>query len=324
MNNKNKWFYLLEGVLAVFVVILAYIIFRGQNGKELGKISVIIQDSDDNQWSAFRYGLKMAAQDMGAEMFVVSTGDILTPEEQIAIINGEIENGADAVIVQPAAELYEKNLLDQMNRKIPVMLVQDSVRKEKKPSVLPVIGPDNYAMGKALAEELLADYNNHLEGKALGIVAEIEGTEEVTNRKRGFEDAIKDAGARVNWTVFGSFGEEEENSLEGQTKVDIVVALDDKSLTAAGKCSSMNDLHGAVVYGIGNSTGAVYYLDTGIVECLIVPDEFNVGYQSLTEVAERLGSYFYKMKNKTVSFRGIRREELFSPKNQEILFAISQ
>ena len=31
----------------------------------------------------------------------------------------------------------------------------------------------------------------------------------------------------------------------------------------------------------GNSTEAVYYLDTGIAGCLVVPDEFNVGYQSL-------------------------------------------
>ena len=66
-----------------------------------------------------------------------------------------------------------------------------------------------------------------------------------------------------------------------------MAALDDNSLTAAGECSASNNLHGAVVYGIGNSTEAVYYLDTGSVECLVVPDEFNVGYQSLTEMAGR-------------------------------------
>ena len=36
-----------------------------------------------------------------------------------------------------------------------------------------------------------------------------------------------------------------------------------------GEYAAANNLHGALVYGIGNSTEAVYYLDTGIVGCLV-------------------------------------------------------
>ncbi|MFR2836002.1 MAG: hypothetical protein ACLTCI_04085 [[Clostridium] nexile] len=36
---------------------------------------------------------------------------------------------------------------------------------------------------------------------------------------------------------------------------------------------------GELLYGIGQSTEAIYYLDKGIAECVVVPDEFNVGYQ---------------------------------------------
>ena len=74
-------------------------------------------------------------------------------------------------------------------------------------------------------------------------------------------------------------------------EADFVIALDDESLVKAGTASEENNLHGAVVYGIGNSTEAVYCLDFGSAECLVVPDEFNVGYQSLTEVAESLGLF---------------------------------
>ena len=88
--------------------------------------------------------------------------------------------------------------------------------------------------------------------------------------------------------------------------------------------AAANDLHGALVYGIGNSTEAVYYLDTGIAGCLVVPDEFNVGYQSLTEAAEILTHYFYKMHDRTVSYTVLRRDTLFSKENQEIIFTMSQ
>ena len=43
-----------------------------------------------------------------------------------------------------------------------------------------------------------------------------------------------------------------------------------------------------------------------------------------TQTAKKLGAYFYEMENQTVSYTVIRRDELFSPKNQEILFTMSQ
>ena len=139
-----------------------------------------------------------------------------------------------------------------------------------------------------------------------------------------FQDVLKDKDAKISWTISGSFKEPEENTLDKQPKVDIVIALDDQSLVTASGYSAANNLHGALVYGIGHSTEAIYYLDTGIIRCLVVPDEFSTGYKSLTETAESLKYYFRKMKDITVSYTIIRRDELFSQKNQEIIFTMSQ
>ena len=83
------------------------------------------------------------------------------------------------------------------------------------------------------------------------------------NRRQGFCDVLQETGVRILWDVAGSFGLEEQRSLEELPGADLVAALDDVSLTSAGQCAAANDLHGAVVYGIGTSTEAVYYLDTG-------------------------------------------------------------
>ena len=91
--------------------------------------------------------------------------------------------------------------------------------------------------------------------------------------------------AGISWSVSAPFSEEGEVLLKAQPAVDFVIALDDNSFTMAGEYAAANNLHGALVYGIGNSTEAVYYLDTGIAGCLVAPDEFNVGYQSLAEAA---------------------------------------
>ena len=112
--------------------------------------------------------------------------------------------------------------------------------------------------------------------------------------------------------------------MKSKPKVDIVVALDDTSLTSAGECAAAADLKGAVVYGIGNSTEAMYYLDTGIVECVVVPDEFNVGYKSFTEASKKLKRFFYEMRDQMISHTVVRRDTLFIKENQELLFTMSQ
>ena len=81
MKNSKRIFFLVEAILAIMVVVLAFIMLQEKNRSDLKKISVIIPNSDDNRWSAFKYGLKMASEDQGVDMFVVSTGNRLTADE---------------------------------------------------------------------------------------------------------------------------------------------------------------------------------------------------------------------------------------------------
>lgn len=324
MKDSRKMFVLVEVVLAVMVVILSVAMIQERNEKDRDQISVIIQDSDDSQWAAFKYGLKMAAKDQGVEMLVVSTEGLLTVEEEERVIQQEINHGADAVIVQPVPGEDTERMLKELECKVPIMLVESAAARDWDTSIFSTAEPDNYEMGITLAEELLKDYNGNIAGKTLGIFAENDQSEAMLNRNKGFKDRLKDTGAEIKWSVFHGFAESRGDTLENQQKVDFVVALDDSSFTIAGECSAARNLHGALIYGIGNSTEAVYYLDTGIAECLIVPDEFNVGYQSLTEAAKSLKSAFYQMQNWKISYTVIRREELFTKENQEIIFTMSQ
>ena len=143
-------------------------------------------------------------------------------------------------------------------------------------------------------------------------------------RVDGCCDTLKNTGINLEWFVSGNFDDGGADYLESQARVDFVAALDDGSLTAAGERASEHGLHGAVVYGIAHSTQAAYYLDTGVVECLVVPDEFNVGYQSMSEIADSLEHFFHKEESREVLYTVIRRETLFSEENQEILFTMSQ
>ena len=323
MGKNKKTFVLIEAVLAIIVGIVAFLMILESRDDEF-KVSVIIRDSDDNRWSAFKYGLQMAAEDEGAEIFVVGTDEVLTAEEERSLLEEEINNGADAVIMQPVPGEDPEEIVKEFGSRLPIMFVEHASDSDGRTARTPAVGADDYAMGSTLAEELLRDYGGSLEGKRLGILSQTTDLKAVYERVRGLENALEDKGAKKIWMVSGSFIGTDINFLAKQPEVDILIAFDDDSLTMAGECAAANSLHGAQIYGIGNSTEAVYYLDTGAVECLLIPDEFSVGYRSMTEVVGRLKRSYWEIMDERGPHTVVRRETLFSEENEGLFFVISQ
>lgn len=313
MKKDKKMFIFIEAVLGVMVLLLAFLMLREKNVDRSYQISVIVENADDKQWSAFKYGLKMAAEDKGAEMVMVSTGAALSQEEEKKLIEEEIKNGADGVIIQPVSGEDTQQILKKFSNKAEIMLIDDTLSDTEE---FPVIQPDAYAMGKALAEELLKDYGGNLEGKTLGILTREEGLKSSAEKEKGFTETLQNTGVEILWS--------DTQITEKMPEADFVVALDDNSFRAAGERAAANNLHGAIVYGIGNSAQSVYYLDMGIAECLVIPDTFNVGYQSLTELMNKLEKAFYEYENQEISYTIMRKENMFSKENQEVIFTMSQ
>ena len=320
MNNK-KGFVLTEVILMIMVIGLALMMISGQNKKALDKVSVILENAGDSQWSALKYGLKMAAEEEGIELAVVDVEEGLDAEAQKKVFEREIEDGADALIVQPVLDKNDQEVLKKIEKRVPVMLVGYEAEKGETRYDLPVIKEDNYEMGQALAEEMLKDFEGNIEEKKIGLLLASTDCNMLSSRECGFKDALEDKNANILELSLDSLLDREENT---ESKVDIVIALDDSNLTAIGEYLASSQPHGELLYGIGQSTEAIYYLDKGIAECVVVPDEFNVGYQSLSEVARKLDHYFENMKKQTVSYSVIRKETLFSKENQELLLTMSQ
>ena len=201
MKNSKKMFILIEAALAMAVIILAVIMFLGNNVNDRERVSVIVQNSDDSQWAAFKYGLKMAAEDQKIEMFVVGTEGAMSAEDEKNVIEQEIDNGADALIIQPAAGEDTEEMLKDISQRIPVLLVESETLGDKESPEIPVIQADNYSMGRTLAEELLKEYDGNLEGKTIGIAVETEALEATRSRREGFMDGLEESGADVRWSV---------------------------------------------------------------------------------------------------------------------------
>lgn len=320
-KKQKKTFILVEFTLAIFVVILALVMMWERNGEEREKIAVVVQNPDDIEWSAFKYGLEKAAEDWKVDVSVVSTGTMRGIGQEKHIIEQEEKKGVDGVIFQPVAGGNIKAMLKKI--RIPVVMIEHVCAPGEGEELPPIVGPDQQKMGKTLAEEVLRDYAGNLEGKEIGLFSKTTDSPVVMAREQGVRAVLEQEGAKVRWFVSGDFEETPNELLDGQSQVDIILALDDTSLVRWGGYATETSSE-VPVYGIGHSTEAVYYLDKDVVKCLVVPDEFNMGYQSVSEMVEKIRHSNGKSQNQNVSYKVIRRDTLFSKENQESLFTMSQ
>ena len=324
MKYGKRTFILTEIVLGILVVTLAFFMLYNKNENKAERIAVIIPDIEESQWAAFKYGLKMASQEYGVNTVLISKANINMSEDEIEVIQQEMDKGADAIIVKMVGDSKEYSKLKKIQKKVPLMLAGERPADIKKKSAIPVTQPNQYDMGAALARKLIENNNGNLTGKKIGIFAENSNSESDCKRKKGVCDTLKDTGAKILWSVSRDEGIRKNTTLQSQRKVDIVLALDDTSLVEAGESAKQNNLYGAIVYGIGNSTEAVYYLDTGRAECLVISDEFTAGYQCVAETVNKLRKSFYQMQDQEVSYTILTRNNLFSKENQDLLFTLSQ
>lgn len=102
------------------------------------------------------------------------------------------------------------------------------------------------------------------------------------------------------------------------------MALDTYSLEVAGANAVQQEGSPALIYGIASSDKAYYYLDRNIVKALIVPDEWEEGYQAMSRTVQLLHHTSASLSDATAGYTVVRRDNLFSEENQDRLFTGSK
>ena len=85
--------------------------------KKAERIAVVIPDIEESQWSAFKYGLKMASQEYGVNTVLISKANINMSEDEIEVVQQEIDKGADAIIVKMVGGSKEYSKLKKSTEK---------------------------------------------------------------------------------------------------------------------------------------------------------------------------------------------------------------
>ena len=319
-------FIIAEAELALAVIITMLSLSQSRQTKKMRKVAVIIENSGDDDWNSLRYGIRQAVLEKNITPVIMNTADIPDAAEQDRLIDEALAGGAEAVIVKPAPGINTKSMLEGYAMRIPVMLIEsdslaENPMEQSGPDLIPVVEPYQQALGAALADAVLEDYDGSLNGRKLGIIEDTPDTSRAKLRRQGFIEALAEQDYNVAFDLTVTDPQWITDHIKHQSDVDIIVCLNAKGLEAAGQAAKNGAVGSALVYGIANSERAAFYLDQNAVQCLVVPDEMSVGYESMQEMAARLQNPFHELKGTTTEFTVVRRDTMFSEQNQFLLFS---
>ena len=322
--KKSRLFPALVISLIIAIIFLNGIMIR-ENGAntETIQIHAIIDNSSDNRWVQFIAGMRQAAEDQNVKLTVMPTGHFADLAEEKTMIDRSVREGASGVILQLCEDTDVHETLQNLYGQIYVELVNTGT-DETLESITGIVSPDHKAIGAELAAEALYFAPETPEKCTIGVVSGEAALGSTKQSMQGFLEALRDKGIGVIWTLEQEDGTSTlREMLEKKKTPDILVAVDNAGLEAAGEYAASLEKP-IVVIGTGTSTKAIYYLDSGTVQSIVVPEDYIMGYQSVSDLADFVKKNTFTARARTVEHRVIHQDTLFDEENQEILFPIQR
>ena len=330
--NESKWLFAIITVIVIGIVVCAVDVIKVDGPSEKYQISVIVDESNSARWDSFQTGLRQAARENGIRLNYVTTDFEGSPVKEKNLIDQEIENGADAVIVQLCSGSSASDILTDIPQNVYIELIDNNVNKDEiASSKLGYTGADSVEVGTELATRIIEEYGN-LKGVRIGILAGNLKLVSVQERVDSFKEKANEAGAQIVFSVEATqISEREIGELVKSNKADILVALDnDVTETAADYVKMVdnynayptNELGDLKLYGVGCSPDNLNDLDQGIIKGMVVINEYEMGYMVISNLSDVLKDEHLRVSDYTVGYAYVTGETMYDEGNQQILFPI--
>ena len=294
----------------MFVIVGRQIFWEGEP-EAPPTFAVVLSSGGTQRWNAFDQGVRQACNDFGYIKPVINTpAEKADYEGQIQLIDREIANGAQGVVV--ACEDSEKLLpyLEKISGKTALVTVLNGVQG------LPCVEPDYVKMGEKIGEKVSEEG-----GKNILVIENNTQRNAVSKSTGALLETLEEA--RANMSILSLEGEEGDEtkvlaSLLEEIDFDTMIAMDNETLEAAleAKESTSSPVK---IYGVGNSDKVIHALDRGMIKGLCFINEFDAGYVSVLQMAEKLGSKRSSLPQE-IQFIYVTQEELYNQENERIIF----
>lgn len=329
MFRERKW-KIIGSLLAVVLILggIYYYAILSSNKEEVRpEYSVILYQNTDNEWATLIEGIKQAEEDLKIDVNYITMAENATAFEQFEMVQREVKAGVSGLLLAASDSAEMEKLLIEANLTVPVVCVETGAGNQ-----ISTIGADDYEMGKALGQKIIADMNADAAfgaERTVTVITEYLERESVRERYEGLKSVLDAENPKVQ-VVERKRSEGDYNlSLFIETimpESGAYIAALDKFATeeAAAAWAIWKGEHEDSsmqyrIYGIGNTAQTVNDLDNENTRALVYQNEFNMGYQAL-DVLVKNKSEKWISENISVVYRMVTKETLYEQENERWLF----
>ena len=325
MNKDRELLVPVVVIISIVILFCLVMLIKGTNF-EAYKVSVIVSDSTSARWASFKAGLQQAASDNNVQLDYVYTDYIDNIYTEVSLINEAIDNGADGILTDFCLSDGVPDVVASISARVPIVFVETDVNADADVrGNHATVMPDNYAIGRAIGNEVVIDYGKKLSEMNVGILSGNQNQYAMQERLKGFLDATEQMNPHIVWSISETRHTSEELiKSDEKMPANLIIGLDNNSLETAVDYYVGENPGGVKLYGAGSSKKLIYFVDSGKIDSLIVPDEFSMGYQSMSDLSIKLQNRTSPLSDKEVGFRVVNKDNLFVEDNQQILFPIVQ
>ena len=325
MNSKNSflqgpWF---PGLIVVFLglVILwsASNFLRQDEDRQLHRVSVIIEDSANDRWTAFRLGIDQAAREYGIDVTITASAGFESLEDQKKLISQEVSGGTQALILSLFDSERTDILLEGVPEDMNIILAETDGIRQTPGTGMAAVTPSGRDMGRDLGQMLL---DTEISAPSVAVVTGNLSRYTEAEILDGLTETVEEAGGSV--LVLSSRDRDMEEIMDLASNMDLTAVLEDCLLAEAASLAETRALPEGRLFGIGCSPSNIYYLDRGIISGMVIPNEFTMGYQSLALLARRLNNDIQVMQDVGIDYACVLSEEVHDPANEKLLFPLVQ
>ncbi len=323
INSKERILWILYGMALVLLFLLSSTdLIIKEKETQVYAISVIVEDTADDNYVNFRKGMDRAAIEYNLDVSFITLYDERNREQQKELMMREQQDGSRALVVSPVDPGQILRLQEEKRISVPLVFLNSEISSTGEGQTARITF-DYYQMGQELTEQMLAEQPP---GQRICLLGDSHPDQISRQFQEGILHALEEAGQEpvlLKGRREGELKAQTEKELLRQPRQAVLIVLDPKNLTEIAQLLSEGNLSGEIggLYGRGTTVRLLNYLDRGVIRGLSVTDDFTAGYLSVRTAAELVA-------NRQVPDAGyleshyIRREDLRNGAYEKMLYPI--
>lgn len=354
VRRRSLWIVSAAALTLLFLAASSDLIIREQTA-EVYRISVILDEADDDSYQNFHRGVERAALELHADVSIMTLYQRGDGREQAELMLREQADGAEALLVPVIDEASVSSLLVSQTLHIPVIFLRGDMVIQNNFSSANV-NSNYYQLGQLTGQAVLrrlAESRGAAERSADGQPSESQDAVEAPAGEQaeaeravkvfyisgsrpygagerfleGVDSVLKEAGCTAEPLVRAANETEilrirALEELEDGTGA-VLVAADPGSLVRAARYREQFSEENAAIlglYGPGTGMEALEYLEKGTVDGLCITDDFAEGYLAVRTAVERIGRHTSPMESVTLEGHYIEKQDLDEGSYEKILY----